>query len=218
MTLTCGQWRTPAPCGNTRPATGLHWPGPTECSSRPSRTCRPPPDRRRSCVTSGEEDAENPDNHFKFDPVASDDEEAAAAPEAVNEQVQRSGNIDWCTCGRCRPMNCELESVCCAEISRVAALAPEGSKCIPSHPGFELICLNIHALQVAYYMLRQDRTALLDAPDIHTRYRYTAYRQFVRWVWVCLGQKNREVLPSCVVKEIRNGFSSAQYAGFKYPE
>ncbi|XP_077548037.1 P2X purinoceptor 7-like [Haemaphysalis longicornis] len=114
-------------------------------------------------------------------------------------------------------MESELESVCCAEISRVAALVPEGSKCITSHPGFEPICLNIHALQVAYYTLRQDRPAIVDAPDIHT-YRYTECRQFVRWVWVRLGQRHREVLPSCVVKEIRNAFPSAQYAGFKYPE
>ncbi|KAH9365310.1 hypothetical protein HPB48_022497 [Haemaphysalis longicornis] len=52
-------------------------------------------DNRTGRVGCGEEDAENPNNHFKFDPLASDDEEAAAAPEAVNEQVQRSGNIDW---------------------------------------------------------------------------------------------------------------------------
>lgn len=65
-------------------------------------------------------------------------------------------------------MDSELESVCCAEISRVAALVPEGSKCITSHPGFEPICLNIHALQVAYYTLRQDRPSIVDAPDVHT--------------------------------------------------
>lgn len=43
--------------------------------------------------SSGEEEVENPDN----DPLASDDEEADAVPEAVNEQqqVERSGNIDW---------------------------------------------------------------------------------------------------------------------------
>lgn len=47
--------------------------------------------------SSGEEEVENPDNHFIFDPLASDDEEADAVPEAVNEQqqVERSGNIDW---------------------------------------------------------------------------------------------------------------------------
>lgn len=44
--------------------------------------------------SSSEDEVENPDNHFIFDPLASDDE-ADAMLEAVNEQVQRSGNIDW---------------------------------------------------------------------------------------------------------------------------
>lgn len=73
-----------------------------------------------------------------------------------------------CTCGRCRPMDTEQESVCCREIDQVANHAPEGAKCITSHPGFEHICLNIHALQVAYYTLMEDRPSLADAPDIHT--------------------------------------------------
>lgn len=50
-----------------------------------------------------------------------------------------------------------------------------------------------------------------------SRYRYTAYRQFVRWIWVWLGRRNRKVLPSCVVNEIRNAFPSERYAGFRYP-
>ncbi|KAH7969254.1 uncharacterized protein LOC119381895 [Rhipicephalus sanguineus] len=116
---------------------------------------------------------ENPDNHFIFDPLASDDEEAHAVPEAVDEvdvqqHVPRMANTDWCTCGRCRPMDSEQESVCCREVDKVAAHVPEGAKCITSHLGFEPICLNIHALQVAYYTLMEDRPSLVDAPDIHT--------------------------------------------------
>ncbi|XP_075741527.1 uncharacterized protein LOC142791126 [Rhipicephalus microplus] len=100
-----------------------------------------------------------------------------------------------CTCGRCRPMGNEQESVCCREVPKVAAHVPKG---------------------VAYYALMEDRPSLVDAPDIHT-YRYTAYRQFLRWIWVWLGRRNRKVLPSSVVSEMRNAFPSEWYAGFKYP-
>ena len=49
------------------------------------------------------------------------------------------------------------------------------------------------------------------------RYRYTAYRQFVRWCWGYLGKEVRVVLPSCVVTKIRNAYASAQYKGFQLP-
>ncbi|XP_075536997.1 P2X purinoceptor 7-like [Dermacentor variabilis] len=161
---------------------------------------------------------QNPENHFRFDPLASDEEEENVMPAVHEQQVERSGNVDWCTCGRCRPMETNRESVCCREISEVAARVPEGAKCITDHPTFVHACLNVHALEVAYYTLREDRPSLVNAPDIHTRYRYTAYRQFVRWIWIWLGRRNRRVLPSCVVSEIRNAFPSARYAGFRYPE
>ena len=50
------------------------------------------------------------------------------------------------------------------------------------------------------------------------QYRYTAYRQFVRWCWGFLGRHVRVVLPACVVHEIRRSFPAAEYAGFRYPE
>ena len=51
------------------------------------------------------------------------------------------------------------------------------------------------------------------------RYRYIAYRQFVRWIYHRLGRDVRIPLPSCVTKRIRDAFPSAtgEYAGFKYP-
>lgn len=49
------------------------------------------------------------------------------------------------------------------------------------------------------------------------RYRYTSYRQLVRWCWGFMGKNIRIVLPACVVKRVRMEFPSAEYAGFKYP-
>ncbi|XP_075539121.1 uncharacterized protein LOC142573354 [Dermacentor variabilis] len=128
----------------------------------------------------GEENSavQNPENHFRFDPLASDEEGENVVPAVREQQVERSGNVDRCTCGRCRPIETNRESVCCREISEVAARLPEGAK----------------------------------------RYKHTAYRQFVRWIWIWLGRRNSRVLPSCVFSKIRNAFPSARYAGLRYPE
>ena len=52
------------------------------------------------------------------------------------------------------------------------------------------------------------------------RYRYTSYRQFVRWIWGYLGKKVRVVLPSCAVKTIREKLPSENglYTGFNPPD
>ncbi|XP_070385089.1 P2X purinoceptor 7-like [Dermacentor albipictus] len=156
---------------------------------------------------------QNPENHFRFDPLISDEEEENVMPAIHEQQVERSGNVEWCTCGRCRPMETNRESVCCREISEVAARLPEGDKCITDHPTFVHPCLNVHALEKVYDAQQRQLSAFAKG-----RYRYTAYRQFVRWIWIWLGRRNRRVLPSCVVSEIRNAFPSARYAGFRYPE
>ena len=37
---------------------------------------------------------------------------------------------------------------------------------------------------------------------IFSRYRYTAYRQMVRWNWGILGRRNRVPVPACSVLKI----------------
>ncbi|KAH6921058.1 hypothetical protein HPB50_027951 [Hyalomma asiaticum] len=136
-------------------------------------------------------------NHFQFDPLASSssgseantDSETSSASSNEDEfnEDPRIGNVEWCQCGRCTAMDNGLESVCCREIGRVDALRGDGNDCITMHETFTGACLNIHALQIAYYALIEDHPALVEAPEIHRRYRYTAYRMFARWVWRRLG-------------------------------
>lgn len=50
------------------------------------------------------------------------------------------------------------------------------------------------------------------------RYRYVAYRQFVRWIWEYLGKNIRVPLPACAVKKIRTTFPephNQQHVGFQ---
>uniref|UniRef100_A0A224Z0I0 Kolobok-2 xt n=1 Tax=Rhipicephalus zambeziensis TaxID=60191 RepID=A0A224Z0I0_9ACAR len=125
---------------------------------------------------------------------------------------------DVCQCGSCHPMETEVESLCCHEIAKVHALVPGNEQCITAHQTFQRACLDINVLQIAYYALMEDRPGVIADQEIHRRYRYTAYRQFVRWVWHRLGRKKRTVLPSCVVAAVRDAFPSESYSGFKYPE
>ncbi|KAG0719462.1 hypothetical protein GWK47_050419 [Chionoecetes opilio] len=82
-------------------------------------------------------------------------------------------------------------------------------KCITVHPGFPGVCL-FQPLGIGGCL-----------PDIQShkwRYRYVAYRQFVRWIWRYLGRKIRVVIPACAVSAIRKEFDSDSYKGFKLPD
>ena len=63
------------------------------------------------------------------------------------------------------------------------------------------------------YRLKHIRSCFV----ICRRYRYTAYRHFVRWCWGYIGKHVRIVLPSCVIHAIRTAFPSETYSGFKLP-
>jgi hypothetical protein len=43
------------------------------------------------------------------------------------------------------------------------------------------------------------------------------YRRLVRWIYHWLGNRNRKVLPSCLIKATTDQFPSQQYCGFRYP-
>lgn len=54
----------------------------------------------------------------------------------------------------------------------------------------------------------------------YRQYRYTAYYQYTSWThyFEILGRDKRVVIPSCVVKEIKNTFPESiggKYTGFK---
>ena len=60
---------------------------------------------------------------------------------------------------------------------------------------------------------------IIDRPFSHRKFRYTAYRQLVRWCWGFLGRHHRVPLPACAVARIRKEFpeDDGLYTGFAYP-
>ncbi|KAL8578772.1 hypothetical protein ACOMHN_045760 [Nucella lapillus] len=78
----------------------------------------------------------------------------------------------------------------------------QGPKCITEVAGFELVCLNPFVLETAYLQFRQEHDVDLDTTQAE-KYRYTGYRQIVRWCYGFLRRSTRVPLPSCVVSRIR---------------
>ena len=105
------------------------------------------------------------------------------------EQVSRpppSNILPWCVCSHCRPMECEVENVCCRQ-----------RHCITLSSTFEGVALDRSILCVAIVSCSDLFT---DDPDYNpASYRKAAYRQFIVWYHGHLGQGNRRVVPSCVV-------------------
>ncbi|KAL2093149.1 hypothetical protein ACEWY4_010461 [Coilia grayii] len=126
-----------------------------------------------------------------------------------------------CSCGHCKAMPSAEESMCCRELeaywSLVQQLVPFSNiSCLTQHPGFDACCLNPFSLQVAYLAFRQEYGPLqASRPE---QFRYTAYRQVVRWAYGIVGREVRKTIPACVVATIRKQYSEGQaYRGFQWP-
>ncbi|XP_064637204.1 uncharacterized protein LOC135493646 [Lineus longissimus] len=133
-----------------------------------------------------EYDADDPEAEMQVE--VEDDEES-------EDDARRLVDLNyWCSCGNCQIMETALECRCCQTMNVVQQKLTdpliEGAdfKCVTEHPGFEGACLNIWALEVAFLTFKaQQGNHAPDGPN-HERYRYVAYRQFVRWCWGFLGK------------------------------
>jgi len=58
---------------------------------------------------------------YDFEPLAtsSDSESEEQENVGVPSASDRTGNINWCQCGECKPMNNEVESLCCVEAPEI---------------------------------------------------------------------------------------------------
>ncbi|XP_071850748.1 uncharacterized protein [Apostichopus japonicus] len=153
----------------------------------------------------------------QFEPLA-DENEAENEVENQDERNERLQGLQWCTCNGCEIMPTAVGCDCCKEMDEVMQRVdelPQPVGCITDHPRIEPVCLNVH-VRVATFQYQQQHGAGANN-DIHERYRYAAYRQFVKWCLGVLGRHVRVALPACAVKKIRVAFPAAQYVRFQYP-
>lgn len=122
----------------------------------------------------------------------------------LEDDPMEDGMVDWCVCGRCRPMPQEIENKCC-----------NLKKCITLSFRFTKLCLDPDVLELC---IRNTGDIRNDREDNSTRaFRKAAYRQFVLARHGHLGKGNRRVCPSCVVLKIRERFPNITgvYMGYR---
>ena len=99
-----------------------------------------------------------------------EDEQAPAArsdnPEVLENEARggRLEDMGWCDCGRCGPMDRDVDCLCCRE-SPAAVAKSDGAPCFTLHPSFEAVCLNRDNLVVVLTAHRQFRNP---NTDIHS--------------------------------------------------
>ncbi|XP_064643604.1 P2X purinoceptor 7-like [Lineus longissimus] len=144
--------------------------------------------------------------------------------DGVADEDRTTLNVEeWCKCTHCDIMATHIECMCCHDQDVVAAKFEDPDsgdvlmECITDHQDFVPVCLNRAVIETtmarlhhAYIERRDDNTPTNKCP------RHGAYRQMIFWAHGFLGRKVRRVIPSCVVKRIREVFPAAdgQYVGF----
>ena len=125
-------------------------------------------------------------------------EEPSATPTTT------TGEVPWCTCGKCQLMPQPVENLCCGRTT-----------CITTYDIFNIICLHPVNLRVALENSADYRADEVDCSNRNLR--KTAYRQFILWAHGRLGRHNRRVVPSCAVLAIRQRYPSSTglYMGYR---
>ncbi|XP_041481000.1 uncharacterized protein LOC121428454 [Lytechinus variegatus] len=122
----------------------------------------------------------------------------------------------WCRCGgfcRVLPSFSVGDCICCREIEEVRFEADfhddlHVGLCITQVPSFDAAILDPVSLFIAWqhFTERWRRQARSFAARNNEKYRYVAYRQFVRWCWGILGKDIRVQLPACVQSRIKTAY------------
>lgn len=140
----------------------------------------------------------------------------------MEQEESRTMDSSWCLCGRCAVMPTATECICCKELEAVRGKLGEsdGVHCITQHGRFSAMCLEPEILRPVLVLLHDARCSTLQEPISNRAYRLCAYRLFTSWIHGRLGAHTRRIIPSCVVRSIRNKFpdDNGVYTGFMLPE
>ncbi|XP_076084320.1 P2X purinoceptor 7-like [Mytilus galloprovincialis] len=140
---------------------------------------------------------------------------ALASSEAVVQTLD-----EWYECGNCQEMPSLEENVCC-RVSDLVLPSLKDHNCITMHHSYDTLILNSDVLALAYIQMMMYKGQQGRAPEelSNRQSRLVAYRQFICWMLKGekLGKGRRVVIPSCVVKDIRDSFpeNNNDYTGFQ---
>ena len=94
---------------------------------------------------------------YLFEPLREEGEDVEGhnESESSDEEVRgRTGNLDWCTCGKCGLMPSERESTCCHERG-VFGKKMNSERCLADCVDFAKVCLDSVILEVIMASLRE---------------------------------------------------------------
>lgn len=144
---------------------------------------------------------------------------------STSEEEQSTRDVEtWCFCGNCKNMSSRVEEICCtqhAANNRLKERRTENNKlddfqCITDHPGFYYNCLVSEVLDESWKGYKQMYGKAAVEGSLSKRRRHTAYRNLCRFVFGFTRKRERMVLPSCAVSNIRDTFEDTEpYTGFK---
>ena len=129
--------------------------------------------------------------------LASQDNESS---DDDTDEHDNAGDENWCSCENCVHMEVAMENVCCRSFSDTIGNKFGIQKCITLTAAFRDVCLNTNVLAAALGTWRHltEQQLLIS----NKSYRFIAYRQFISWVYGCLGKDVRKRIPLCVVNKI----------------
>ncbi|XP_026819531.1 P2X purinoceptor 7-like [Rhopalosiphum maidis] len=131
---------------------------------------------------------------------------------------------DWCSCGKCEKQINDRECVCCFELANIFKMCTN-NECITKNALFSKVVLDEDILKITrQYKISKTKNKtkkrrLQSATMENKAWRFICYKQFTLWVnsWMTIGRGNRVVIPSCVVKNIRERYpeENGLYIGFQ---
>ena len=168
---------------------------------------------------SDHESDDEPSTRGCNDQYDTDDENISAAAEQ-NDCVPRTELEEayWCKCSNCVTMESEIECYCCQESSLIfESVLKETNKCVTELNVFRKMIEETEVLEVQSFGQKgvcRDMEGKIKPESL----RHIAYGTFLQ---ICslrfIGKGRRYVLPSCVVKRIRELYPSpdGHYVDFK---
>ena len=110
---------------------------------------------------------------------------------------------NWCKCGKCKSEEDPVDRICCKNHPK-------------NHENFHFyhICLDQQTLEIALI----NNCDWLNMPRVfnNSKFRNTAYRQYILWFHGKLGYRNRKRIPSCIKWAIRSHYPEPDgvYTGY----
>ena len=91
-----------------------------------------------------------------------------------------------------------------------------GNPCITESNEFKMVCLERVVLETNLATISRYTGETFEFEN--TNYRFSAYKQYISWIYERLGKRIRQVIPSCVVWANRKKYplDDGEYVPFNY--